>query len=539
MTKTESLKTALALMLLGLSSAAFAQNPVTAAPLSEVQFQRQVQRLSQVIAPRVKRVERELITFSYYSFNPEFDQRLRTLTDAQKTILRKPLIFSDPSHYTHDMMAGPGLYVATDPYASRGYGGEKNPSLYVLTLKKNGLLLDVRGENGTQEKSALEEIHEQMACLTDNNVAQRISFGYAVNVITHFRDSLNQDCRRLIIQSLQQLHVGGILYDYTSSNSLPHCLNTRAEAINIIDPNAIDADVLAYYSDTKKIEGNKPLTAYVRHLYQEASEDYELFGYLKDMAMPAVLAEESTAYPLYKHWKRKKIFKCGPLTQLEKSSDEFEPLHKTLRLTYQSKERHRLLARFRLSLERRFPDSINTLADAPGRLKEIEEMEYLASGGPADLSGLASWQKAKDLLVRDQDDEQNIAQSAALLGENPPHGPSRQEADQATLRILSSSPDQNRSRPGLIPFQLSRIQAYGPRLTRLQANMIILDFGGAPLLTARLPLDPHGEEKELSRQNDEIFQKILRSCLTIYNDPGISNEEIQAGPCAYRPLPGR
>src|SRR3989338_153958 len=121
------------------------------------------QQLKQELSKSASELDREMVTYRYEIKN-QFEPN--SVQDVVGRIRGWPERFYNKSVVTGDV-AGPGTYLAVDPYASRSFGGA-NPQLYVLTLKKGINILNLSNSINAIAKNLIKKVHQDLECKEKN-----------------------------------------------------------------------------------------------------------------------------------------------------------------------------------------------------------------------------------------------------------------------------------------------------------------------------------------------------------------------------------
>ena len=166
-------------------------------------------------------------------------------------------------NFTSADVAGPGVYAAIDPLASREFGGKAEWLLYELTLRKGAKYLDA------QNFSISEGVADELSSLGCEVFEGQGIFEIALLWPTR--------CRVLFSNQLNAEFIGAIAYPYQAAN-IRQCDQNRQIAFNIINEIAIIPENTTVFSKALP-KGNASLSAagFVEALYKESSLDPATF----------------------------------------------------------------------------------------------------------------------------------------------------------------------------------------------------------------------------------------------------------------------
>ena len=477
-----------------------------------------VERLTAIFRAHVFVLNRPLVTFHYEQPDPKWNPQ--SLADVKTRVLDWPDRF-----YNADIQGeyeqGAGTYVAIDPAASRSFSNA-DPRLFVITLKTGTRLLKVSGSESLDETHAFQELYQQFHCQNESNISKPPKILLA-HLIELFRNSSNMSCRRLAIGAARRAGIDAILYSYVASTSLATC-RARDESLNVIRASAIEASKISYYSRAHKWEG-VPMLSYLARLYPEALTDFGLRFALDPNQISAAQGEanEPAPYPLYRAWKKLKLYKCGGIWSSETPGDTNDPTQ-IIRPSLADEQIATLLFQARDLYERRFYEDHSIRFD-PNRLQAVESAELKLSGLSMPTSAFA---ELLDRIAYPRDDDDGSATEALL-----------QESGRWQTAILNQIAQlrpqaQESQRPNWLWIAMVRAGA-GPKLAWLNFNRMILgQIGGAPYLISL----PGADLDERANQNYDLnrnyFKQILKDCIRLYSDPNTSFEQIQSGACGVR-----
>lgn len=482
--------------------------------LAQADFESAKAALKSVLGPRTFFWGRDLVTFHYQDgdvvsegpFSPSHRSEIGS------RVLPMASWFQDASMASQDML-GVGLYVATDPIGSRGFGGAVDPLLFAITLRADAKGLNAVRQLARHEMGSLARAARTLGCPVRPAHQHEPGLDHVIGL---WRNSDRELCRRLVISAIRELGVETILYPYTSSNGVPGCRRSRGEALIIVDPAAIKADELAFYSNAKAY-GPPHLRAFINKLYQEASSDFWLSLYEPGNGPPAGPAALASAAPPpreYAAWKSARIHKCGRFWPGE-LNDQMTALMGRLRIeALRDREALDLIARTAAAFHRKKGQRFDAF--------DLASIRALASAA-AKANGVSeeNWLKALQIQRNTEapESERNFA-TARLLGERPPSDFVRERMTQAVADLTVTVRD-----PASGALVLQRSAGLGPKFSVLFINAL-LSFVGAPPLVLPLP-----RALASPRENRAAVMAILRGCLDVYSSES-SFDEIQSGPCA-------
>lgn len=471
--------------------------------------------LEDILRSRIVPLDRDMVTFNYQSgesFTP------RSLVEVQMRLTNGwAERYFDPRAIDVDM--GPGQYAAMDPFSSRWYGREK-PQLYVITIAKGALILDVTKKYKGSEQAVLEDMYKRLDCAKAPADGGPISRSRRLpldfnDMVGRLRTSASENCRRLMIRAAQDLGIHAILYGLESVGTLAECRSSRDQAIDLIRHEAIRLEDVAYYDEVSKFEA-KPFSAYIARLYRESTLDpvfrkryklssIEILGGLKGSTV-----DDSS----YASWKRRSIYRCGP-PWFSESEDEFNDFNEFLNSAYGDRRLLEDLAAANDAFVRRFSGSSaisgRRLDFEPSRLNEVERLQFTAD---ASVSGwdFKEWKNRVDSSVV------SVRDLAAYV---------------KNIKIPIGG-----DRRGVVADFYLRSDA---TLARSRLNSWVFAVNGIPFLTGPLPRASESERDvdRLVQANREVYKRILSQCVALYADPQRSDSEIQDGPCGIRPWPAR
>lgn len=465
--------------------------------------------LEDILRSRIIPLDRDMVTFNYQSgesFTPRsLDEVKMRLTNGWAERYFNPLAI--------EVDMGPGQYVAMDPFSSRWYGREK-PQLYVITIAKGTLILDVTKDYKETERNTLETIYKRWNCAKPPKEGGWVSTNRSLpidfnDMIGRLRTSAAENCRRLIIRATQDLGIQAILYGLESVGTLAECRRYRNQAIDLIRHEAIRIEDIAYYDEKSKFEA-KPLAAKIARLYRESTLDPEFRKKYKPSSIKILGSLDGYTLDdsIYASWKRSYIYRCGP-SWFSENKDEVIDSLEFISSTYSDLNILETLAAVNDAFVKRFSGSISgrALDFEPSRMNEIEKLQFTAD---SNVSGLdfTEWK----MMVDSSDDSLRDLVTYVKRVKTSRHG----------------------DRRGVIAnFYLHSDM----KLSRSRLNSWIFAMNGIPFLNGPLPRTSDSKYKidRLVQTNRDKYRLLLNRCLVIYSDLRLSESEIQEGPCGIRP----
>jgi hypothetical protein len=481
--------------------------------------------LEELFARRVITLDRPLMTFNYYESDKDAASKEIALKGALKRIALFEALDKEPDQGVN--AAGPGLYVAVDPAASRGFG-RAHPQLSVITLKKGTRILDARKQRWDQLDSGYDEIRARLQC----SGADYKSLNRAYET---FRDSSSKRCAEETVATLKKLNIAAILYSYVGSDSLQGCGRSRDVALNIISPHAFGIQDFNVYGGTSG-SGTSKMTSFVAQLTRESMFSKALgleFEKPEFKTLPRSLeSAQALSKEEYAKIKSELVWKCGPArdgTALPGDAIE-EDFHKNWE-EFRLKE---LSSKFSEAYEKKLQKRSLEIAELRGLLRQ----RYRGSRMAGDDSKFDQWLAARKIVMNREIDlfeginlerfNQTMAKLAVLLEETP----AQMTADKfKKLEKMFYQDARFREKDvrtryiGLMPELLLKI-GYGRRVAELFTEL----SGPLPMVAQYLPLGDR-DYAMLVQQNREYIEKVLKHCIEEYNDPAQSAADIESGAC--------
>lgn len=485
-------------------------------------------KLKELFAPYVYSLDRPMTTFRYenaqhLAFSPN------TIQDVFNRLLPWTSRFFD-SNVVDGNEEGPGVYASIDPVATRGGFGGEIPELFVITLKASSVVLDIRTPSNFNH--ALLDLWKDMGCTSNLSSMQYLDMGT-------LRNSSDIRCREGLISALKQLHVQVILYAYGAANGFAGCRLTRTEAVNIIAPEIIDLNQLAYYSATQKLESpalNSQMALMANAIYREGLQDLTIAMYSSPLDEPAALADAPAPdNASYARWKNKYIFKCGPPRAREATEGDF-----IIQAAREAAGNNDFL-KLQYAMTKAFHNHNPNMYLDIQRLKALQVAEYRFSGMASDDSKFESWQSgfniARSSSYANLPLNQSLAQAEQLFQE-----PSSliSYVDYTTLTTDVMTEVIKHSRTGIFTKNIGfLIQAFlrrglSERTTEVLVDSILLQSNLPPLVWGELPKDPNRDYSVQMARNKVMAEKILNHCIDIYNNPQTTAQDFQTGECSLQ-----
>lgn len=472
-------------------------------------------QLSQAFRVRISYLDRELMTFRYET-KEEFEPK--TLADIKGRLRFKTGKFFKKG-LLDVMAAGPGAYVAIDPYTSRDFGGS-DPQLYVLSLKKGTSILDLNTAFSASEHSLIKNAHDQLQC---KHPGETLITEMEMNFFS-LRNSATQACRDLAIEVVTALKVQAIMYSYSASNSLTDC-RYRSVAFNVISPSAIDFNKLAFYSNSSFLE-SYPLSSLIKSIFDEASNDFQAkLGRRDSLFLPLTFQGINSANEQnYADWKAKNILNCGPKWSVESDQTNFmEASAINFKVNFQDLEIQDLILKFKQIFTSK---SINNYYFSISGFYVFAKALFLASGLPDDEELFKKWNTLKS---RQYFDAAARTEFLGLYGTDISLIDLVQKQDDITTLINSMTLDEIKN----IDFFPRVLHAVG--LNDGYQTYIINEFnsfqGGVLILSSDTKLNL-SERLALSKDH---YKAALKTCIDIYANDQISYEDAQKTDCRMLP----
>lgn len=533
----ESYPMAIKLIVLSLivAGSAFGQTgqPQAAPPAPTISLEEATLKLKKLLAKHIYTLDRPVTTFRYEGGNAIMPKPAPFIPQNKEDVIRHTLAwtgtFFDSKIEGWDTMV-PGVYVATDPLASRAQYGGTDPKLFVITLKSGSTILDIRAPD-IFDKPIANKLWKEMACPSNYEFA--LDFG-------KIRNSQSLMCREALINAVKELHVQAILYSYVAANTFADCRSTRNEAFNIVSPDVIDTDKLAFYSNDLKIE-TKRLSLSTAALYREGLPDLYLQTFADNedqLAIPRSIDH----LPLpnlktYSTWKGNFIYKCGLPRTHEPS--EFDGL---LELGKRYRDSDPDLFKIKLETTRAFKKRKINYGFIDFRfVRAIAQKRYYFAGMALDLSKYKQWRHGVSAIMGYQEKysklsyAKRISAASRYFEEKSTFAP-KNDFENLDFQIFSEVFKKNVNEPISKNIRLI-VNSYLKLGIPKQATTILVEgylmyLGVPPFIVGELPTDPDKDYSEQFKENRDEMVAILKECLKIYQNPHLSDEEVQKGMCA-------
>jgi hypothetical protein len=170
-------------------------------------------------------------------------------------------------------------------------------------LKAGARVLDGTTSARELDARSFDEVAKRLHC-TLNKSSLRIG-----TLVSSFRNSESETCRKVIIKAVADLRVQATRYKWWTGTQLKDCQNSD-EALNVISADAIQSDQMAYFSNEKVIDPNS-MGGLVNHLFDEMTppkSENPIFPTTK----PRALTQFKTTDAAFAGWKKREIMGCGP-----------------------------------------------------------------------------------------------------------------------------------------------------------------------------------------------------------------------------------
>jgi hypothetical protein len=477
-----------------------------------------VQALEAILKKDVFPLDREMVGFHWEQQNQGWEPS--GLADVQRHILNWSSHFFAANGSTNDNV-GPGVYLAFDPLATRSYGGsDETAELYVVTVKQGAPILNATRSLTDPERASLNQFTVNNNCGTSFAPANMHDF---TEVMENVFLNSSETCRGIIQQVMKDLKVEAVLYTYTSSY-LPNCRD-QAYALNVISPNAMKPEGMAFY-DGKSLLETAPVSGMVRRAWDEAIRyDVGTSLYLQKGMNQLPAAIRAADYPPdmdYKNWKNK-IYRCGTVWGAENISN-LSGLNDMIHFQLSDDELHDLIVQFEMAYRAR---SGSPFGFPYYSLRKFYQEEYKASGWTSDTSKFSQWTHAANQVMSDSRSTNSLIAVEGLLEEPTSIPPNR--GTNEYLRPISNTFKVEDAQNPAIMFVAYQKAGMGPRLARIIVNLNIELAGGAPFLADMPALNTSGTD--LVKANKEAVKGILRECMKTFQDQKQTLDEINAGPC--------
>lgn len=475
-------------------------------------------QLIQKFQTRMKVLDREMVTFRYEArtktgFNTPEDIRVR-MSDWTDRFYRPSVLTSD--------MAGPGTYVAVDPYASRSYGGE-NPQLYVLTIKKGARAINLDDGFSTEETNLIKELHQQLQC--QDQSGQMIP----EDRMDYFslRQSGTLACREVAIKIATALKIQAIVYGYSASNSLAGC-RSRHVAVNVVSSEAFDYAKTLFYSSELAIAGID-YGRFVKRAYEEAAEDPNLAYNTGNVTpMPAQLAQQTSVVQNdYLRWRNAKIYSCGPRWSIEgEGSILLDILTANLKKNYRDAETDALL----VSLKNAFVAKAGpAIPFQIANLVALTKLSFQASGLPQDEATYNRWAFLTEHRNEKSEYKDELRKLYGVPKLTEDLGDNRKELE----TLIKKMSKKQKESPDLF-FRLMAHYGFKGGYVAVSQNEFTPYLGGAVILSSMDPRKSFAQNLEISKRN---YKAVIKQCIALYSDPNQSYEDIKKTDCSIEKGP--
>lgn len=485
--KSAHLVLALTLLIAGCQTA-----PSVARRPSQIS-QDDVSELQTILAARVGKLDRDVITF-HYEDATRSHFRPQSLKDLQNRLTGWPEKFFNPSEVAWN--SGPGEYTASDPAASRSFGGI-NPQLFVFISPKGSVFLDTVTLTSAVDAAVLKRLYTKNRCRYYESPGSRVFTTW----FAAFRNNEVQACRELAISAARNLGIQLIFHDELGATNLKDCRRARPYTFNVVSSLAINMGQIAYFDDNLAIDGQN-LSPYLSTLFAEAVDD-PIIQQLYPIAPPATLTGKVPSD--YVQWKKQFIFACGERWNGETSAPPLDVQERLLQ-TYQNQLVLDAVADTLRAYRRKIPDGTWNLPN----LRRIVETQYRVDNPEGHIHFNDWWRALQDLLFTIDD---RVVKSAEILKENVP-SVGKDEREEAVRNYWAEHPEAS-------PQVVYRALGFSKQSTRFLLNGLWVRLGSAPALGSTL------------EPSTEMYLDILRQCKKVYLDPKVTREAIEAGPCGF------
>jgi len=518
--------------------------PPTEEEISPEIIESQKNVLTEIIKPLLWELDRNILTFHYES---QKDKNVpENWSQVQDHIMRYPGRFFDAS-YKDSNMIGPGLYVAIDPLASRGFGGN-NPLLYTVQLKKGAhmLLGECNLSSGGSSNKDLEAIWNTLKC---NSNSRSPIWGLS-DLIGKMRNSESLHCRKFIIDIIQNLQIEAIQYGYTAANGFSgSCRSDRGFAFSIIKANALASEGMNFYANDFKLEKQK-LTPLLNLLYSESAQDLKLLRWNDSAEEMVGSLQKSNTAPLllFDLWRNKMIFQCGPKwiseklydRDLDKNLGDIVKKYYKITKTFEDREFMKTTIAAKKMVKKKYmddPKNVSTYFFDYGRLKKWTLLSMEVAG--EDLNNptaVTNWIAAFSILHTYNNSD--LPKVVALLNEDPSKIPAPEALQQKLQNLLLESLGKSDSKTSLLINYAKGMEdlGFGPRFILAHLQFQLMDsYFTAPIVTGDLSDGLASLFTEANLQLSlEASKEVLVKCMDIYGDPNIKYDQILAGSCGFQ-----
>ncbi len=283
------------------------------------------------------------------------------------------------------------------------------------------------------------------------------------------------------------------------------------------------------------------MSPFTAALFREGLLDYnlQLNNYETEFEPPAKLKHipDPTGYEI---WKAKYIFKCGqPRPSEALPSDD---LIEGLRKSFDNKDLLRLeLDVSRAFKKRNIQQAYFNMAD----LRAIRIKRYYFSRMSPTLDKFSQWYKGVIATTGYTPKYSKMSFASRLnlaskyFEEEPsfpqiPDGEAWTASEKIYMDILkrTNSHAFGQSLGAIVNDYLAL--GISKRSTTAILDSLMVSFGGAPFIVGELPTDPNADYSELLAENKKETMNILKTCLTRYQNPNLTNDQIQKSLCGIK-----
>ncbi len=496
-----------------------------------------VSELAKILSSHAVVLDRPLVVFRYENLskpttiNPNSMQEVKASIAARTALFLNPL--AERSHY----VVGHGIYTASDPVVSRKvYGGEQ-PALYVFKIKSGSIIFDY---SSFADWAKTERLAQSSGC----KPLGILSLG-TWSESTEFR------CRNNFIEAFKKLKISGILYGWElASNALAGARNGRFDALNIISAEAIDFYQSAFYSNEKKIEPSAEFSSLIHNLYLESLKD-PFFHREKpeSLKIPRTLQDSSIAQKNdFDPWLKENIWRCGqrrknlediPYRLYLENTQEYHIDSVTadlIRRAYDASEAARKRGVFvifdymqlKIGLER-FTQAFEEELDHRYSHEMTVYIVKLFFGADPETRSWPENKKVQEYLRLTGEIwpafDEFIAKNPEALKNNTAIFLSY--ADELSKKYLGTNRTlKNQINTSDMFIAFKNIQ---PNFFAFQNAFYNTSREFSMALPKSLAKDKTYEERK--KLYNEIIQKDLRYCISIYENTALTNEQVYASPC--------
>lgn len=476
-------------------------------------------QIKQELSSRMSVLNRELVTFRYETKN-QFEPQ--SISDVVSRIKGWPERFYDKKVLTSDI-AGPGTYLAVDPFASRSFGGTA-PQLYVLTLRKGINILDLNSPNTPAESTLFKKAQAILQCKRMNGNEELLIKDDELTFFT-LRQSTTENCRDFIANLARDLKVHAIFYLYNASNTLSKC-RQRYSAINVISSEAIDFQKIAFFSNENGYDTAEYSTL-TKALYQEADDDFSLYMPTLNMAnAPAMLEKISLPNQnMYLDWKNNKIYSCGKKWANENidQNDLMNRLNQNLMKYYKDAKVQELLFSLIKAIKNKLPNTLSyfSLTD----LVKTAKLQFLATGLNQDET---TFQRYMFLSKHYRERSDYRKEFKELLNVEK----LIDEVDQDLQKVQSKLRKMSKAEIDSPDLYLKALSIAGIKGNYAIAVLNeITSYQGKVIISSNDSQKSFLENLEISKVN---YRVALSECLQMYSNEKMTYEEIQKTDCAVK-----